>query len=145
VRVANSQFHGNSATEHGGAVRALTDVRFEHCVFGGNEAGDRGGALDAYRDTGNVSTREILQLGFDFCNFAGNRAHTGFNGWGGGVYLKDANGVLTNCAIFGIKAYLLNADPSIHETDLRKSEGRENWLLANRWDSSWEELKEKAV
>jgi len=98
VNVANSQFYGNSVTEQGGAVRTLTDAHFEHCVFGGNKAGNRGGAFDAYRDTGDVSSRNILSLDFTFCNFNGNRAHTGFNGWGGAMYVKDVNAVLTSCA-----------------------------------------------
>jgi hypothetical protein len=40
---------------------------------------------------------------------------------------------LTNFAIHDIPGYLLNADPDIHELDLKNKNGQDNWSLANLW------------
>jgi methylase of polypeptide subunit release factors len=50
---------------------------------------------------------------------------------------------MTNCAIYGIKAYLLHADPSIHDININRPGGKYNWLFANRWDTCWQYLKPK--
>lgn len=47
----------------------------------------------------------------------------------------------TNCAIHNIKAYLLHADSTVHETDISKDDGRYNWQFANRWYSCMDKLK----
>lgn len=48
----------------------------------------------------------------------------------------------TNAAIYNVSMYLLHADSLLHETDISKQEGRDNWQYANRWQSSYDKLKE---
>ena len=55
--------------------------------------------------------------------------------------IRLARIALTNFAIHGIEAYVLNADPALHETDLSKPDGRQNWQYANNWNPCWDKLK----
>lgn len=47
----------------------------------------------------------------------------------------------TNFAIHNISGYLLHADSLLHEIDISREEGRENWQYANRWYSCMNKLK----
>ncbi len=95
--MTDCEFFGNSASDQGGAVRCVTDATFQNCRFGGNEGWSRGGALDAFYDTNDPTTHKILTLDFKRCSFVNNRATYGLDGWGGGVYFQDVNGVFVNC------------------------------------------------
>ena len=84
-------------------MRCVTDATFENCQFGGNQAWDRGGGFDAFYDTNNPKMHNILMVGLKYCSFTDNRAYTtnlvsaSPDGWGGGVYFQDVNGVFTSC------------------------------------------------
>ena len=101
VNIANSRFVGNSTIGNGGAIRSLTGADFLNCAFGGNTAGDLGGALDFYHDMGDPNTHDILSVTLKYCSFGGNRAQTGFYGWGGGARFLDVNAVVVHCDFTG--------------------------------------------
>lgn len=64
------------------------------------------------------------------------------NLFGVDIDLRALKIAFTNCAIHGIRAYLLHADSLRHEIDISKEAGRYNWQYANKWYSCWDKLKE---
>ncbi len=96
VMFSKCEFQSNSASGNGGAIRLLSDADFVDCSFAGNRAGESGGAIEAYRDTGNSTTHEVLTLNIESSIFSGNYANEGFYGQGGGVHFEDVNAVVTD-------------------------------------------------
>ncbi len=54
--------------------------------------------------------------------------------------IRLARIAMTNCAIHGLKSYILNADPEFHEIDITRMAGLENWHYANQWRSQMDKL-----
>jgi type I restriction-modification system DNA methylase subunit len=63
------------------------------------------------------------------------------NLFGVDIDLRALRVAFTNCAIHNIRAYFLHADSLVHEIDISKPEGIENWQYANKWYSQWDKLK----
>lgn len=117
VKVDNTQFVSNVASDRGGAIyaKAASTVTLTNCTFNANKStGTRGGAIYA----------EGSALTATGTSFVGNREEAGDESYGGAIYLSGCTGSLTTCSFdgnyassslksYGGSIYLDNASPTI--------------------------------
>ena len=56
------------------------------------------------------------------------------------IDLRAVRTCMTNFAIHGIKGYVLCADSLLHEIDISKENGRNNWKYCNSWHSRFDKM-----
>jgi chitodextrinase len=89
VDINEGKFLNNTAFLDGGAINSKSDANLIDCIFSSNQCGGKGGAIDAYYNPIDPNIESTLYFDFNNCQFAGNVAIEGKNGWGGAVRLQD--------------------------------------------------------
>jgi parallel beta-helix repeat protein len=95
--IVDCSFASNIAMGDGGAIMCDSDADFTRCSFAGNMAGGNGGAIDAYYEVIDPNIYNILELNFESCGFAGNKAVDGIYGFGGAVHIQDFEAQFNDC------------------------------------------------